>query len=130
VPFGETFHGDTVYPLEKRIVEVVRERGSPPQQEERYSVTLKKEGEDAVVIKKGKTALVTERIATIEGKEGKWRVSHRDEPLSSEEKVFEVLDGCVISEVGSRRKFTVTDVEDETVTLEKENKHALRVSSE
>jgi len=128
VPLGQTFHGYRVYPLEKRTVE---EPGAPGGKRDRYFITLKKEREHPVVIEMGKTVRITDRIATLEVKEGKWRVTHRDEKLSSGEKVFEVFDGCIIRQIeGERREFTITRLADNTVTLKERISHVLRVSSE
>ncbi len=130
VGVGETYHGYKVYPLETRFEEV-REPGQPPAKKNRYFVTLKKEGENPIVLEHGKTAKITERVATVEAREGEWLVLHRDWRLNLDENFFEVFDGCVVRErEGGKRKFTVSRVGDETVTLEGKDKHVLRVSSE
>jgi hypothetical protein len=130
IPVGETYRGYRVYPFETRIVEV-REPGQPPVKKNRYFVTLKKEGENPIVLEHGKTAKITERVATLEAGEGEWLVLHRNWRVNLDENFFEVFDGCVIAERGGdKRKFTVTRVGDQTVTLEGKDKRVLRVSSE
>jgi hypothetical protein len=117
VILGESFHSYKVYPLEKKIVEV-EQPGSPPRKEERYFITLKKPGEDPVVIEKARTVRINERVAALEAKEGKWLVQHRDDRLSAGEKTFEVFDGCVIREMGGEaRSFTIASVTDNAVRL-------------
>ncbi len=118
VTLGESIHGYTVYPLEKCVVEV-EEPGKPGRKEERWFITLRKLGEDPVVIEMEKTAPVTERIATLEALRGKWIVQHRDDRLNVGAKVFEVFDGCMIREIeGERKTFTVVSVKDEEVVLQ------------
>lgn len=126
---GESLHGYMAYPLEIRSIEV-EEPGQPPREEKRRFITLRRPGTDPITIEMGKTAPVTERIATLEAAEKTWRVFHRGHKLSEGEKVFEVFEGCVIGEIeGDRRAFKVTRINDERVILEGANEHVLKLPS-
>jgi hypothetical protein len=130
VPVGESLHGYTVCPPEKRMIEL-EDPGQPPRRVERYFITLKKQGEDPIAIEIWKTARVTERIAILQATDGKWTVYYRDEKLSEDKKVFEVFDDCdiIAKGEGGWRKFKVARVSDKTVTLEGTYEYLLELPS-
>lgn len=118
VPTRGAYH-DYRLDLEKQVVEI-EEPGLPPRKEERYFLTLKKPGEEAVVVERGKITRLMEHMATLEVKEGKWWLRRCGEYLTAGKKVFNVYGGDILSETdgGGVRKFKISEVKDKEVVLQ------------
>ena len=130
VAIGESLHGYVVCLPEKRFVEI-QYPGRPPRTVERLFITLKKDGADPIVIEQGRTERVTERIAILRVTDGNWTVQYRNEKLSEDKDIFDLFEGCdiIAKGEGAWRRFRVTHVSDETVTLEESYKHVLELIS-
>jgi hypothetical protein len=117
VPLGETFHGYRLYPLEVKTVEV-KEPGLPPRKDERYFLTIKKPGEDALVVERGKTVHENEAFAILNPLRGRWKVSHRGELVDSGDAQLEVYGGYVLEETGGKgRKYEIVIVRDREIVV-------------
>jgi hypothetical protein len=112
VPLGETFHGYRLYPLEVREVEI-NEPGLPVHKAQRRFLTIRKPGEEPLVVEEKKTVRENEAYANLDGGEGRWDVTHRGEKIVSGESRFEVYAQYQLTEVkGEGRQFEVLAVKD------------------
>jgi hypothetical protein len=117
VPLGETFHGYRLYPLDKRIVQI-SELGLPPRHEERYFLTIKKPGEDPLVVERGETVRENEAFAILNPRGGMWKVRHRGELIDSGDGYLNVYGGYTLEEVGGKgRTYEITIVRDTEVVV-------------
>jgi len=117
VPLGESFHGYRLYPLDKRLVEI-NEPGLPARKEERYFLTIKKPGEDPLIVERGKTVRENEAYAILDVGSARWRIRHRGKLIDSGDSYFEVYGGYVLEEIGGKgRKYEIAIVRDTEVVL-------------
>ncbi len=112
IPLGETFHGYRLYPLEVREV-MVNEPGLPPRKVKRRFLTIKKPGEEPLVVEEKKTVRENEAYAVLDAGQGRWNIKHRDETVATRESYFEIYAQYQLTEVGGdNRQYEVLSVND------------------
>lgn len=112
VPLGEMFRGYRLYPLDKKVVEV-NDPKMGRHKEERYFLTIRKPGEEPLIVQRGKIVREREAYAILDGEESRWDVTHRGEKVVSDQSFFEVYAQYRLKEVGGQnREFEVLAVND------------------
>jgi hypothetical protein len=112
VPLGDTFHGYRLYPLEERLVELDDPKMGK-RTEKTHFLTIKKPGEEPLVVEKKKVVRENEAMAMLDAGQGRWDIYHRGEKVASDQGFFEVYAQFQLRELeGEKRVYDVVEVND------------------
>ena len=112
VPLGETFRGYRLYPLEERVIELDDPKMGK-RKEKTHFLTIKKPGEEPLIVEKGKVVREREAMGLVDAGQGRWDIVHRGEKVASDQNIFEVYAQFRLQEIGGeKRVYDVVEVND------------------
>lgn len=112
VPLGDSFRGYRLYPLEIKEVEI-NDPKMGKRIEKRRFLTIKKPGEEPLIVEEGKVVRENEAMGLVDAGQGSWDIFHRGEKVASDQSVFEVYAQFKLEEIGGqKRAYDVVEVND------------------
>lgn len=112
VPLGDSFRGYRLYPLEIKEVEIDDPKMGKRTEKTRY-LTIKKPGEEPLIVEQGKVVRENEAMAMLDAGQGRWDIYHRNEKVASDQSYFEVYAQFQLRELeGKKRVYDVVEVND------------------
>jgi hypothetical protein len=118
IPEGGYFQDYRVYNFEREVVMVKPAGFGSPYPDDRFFVTIQKEGGEPIRVEKGKSVMEELPVATLQVASGQWQIKHGKKEIGRGQNVFDVYPGDTIIELeGGGRSFEVLDVKGTGIRL-------------